>query len=74
MRIQKKFALKNNIKMERKRQYHAMSAALIKEKQYREQLKKQDLLPEDLREHLITYHDKSIENYNQKMKKLEKFK
>ena len=74
MRIQKKFALKNNIKMERKRQYHAMSATLIKEEQHKEQLKKQELLPEDLREHLITYHDKSIENINKKMKKLEKYK
>ena len=74
MKIQKKFALKNNIKMERKRQYHAMSASLIKEKQYKEQLKKQEVLPEDLREHLITFHDKSIENLNKKMKKLDKYK
>ena len=74
MKIQKKFALKNNIRMERKRQYHAMSASLIKEKQYKEQIKAQDLLPVDLRDHLITYHDKSIENLNKKMKKLEKYK
>ena len=33
-----------------------------------------DLLPEDLREHLITYHDKSIENINKKLTLVEKIK
>ena len=62
MNIRKSLAYKRNIRMELKRQYNDLSKSLIKEKQVTAQLQSYDVLPEDLRESLMTFHEKSIVN------------
>ena len=74
MRIQKQLALKNNVKTELKRQYNSLSKMLIKEKQFAEKIRSYDLIPEDLRETLIAYHEREIESTEKRLGKLEKYK
>ena len=74
MKIRKSLAYQRNIRMELKRQYNDLSKSLIKEKQIISQLDSYDVLPEDLRETLITFHEKSIVNAEKRLSKLDKFK
>ena len=74
MKIRKSLAYKRNIRMELKRQYNDLSKSLIKEKQVAAQLQSYDVLPEDLRETLITFHEKSIVNTEKRLSKLDKYK
>ena len=74
MNIRKSLAYKRNIRMELKRQYNDLSKSLIKQKQEAAQLQGYDVLPEDLRETLITFHEKSIVNTEKRLSKLDKYK
>ena len=74
MNIRKSLAYKRNIRMELKRQYNDLSKSLIKEKQATAQLQSYDVLPEDLRETLITFHEKSIVNIEKRLRKVDKYK
>ena len=74
MKIRKSLAYKRNIRMELKRQYNDLSKSLIKEKQVTAQLQSYDVLPEDLRETLITFHEKSIVGTEKRLSKLDKYK
>ena len=74
MKIRKSLAYKRNIRMELKRQYNDLSKSLIKEKQVTSQLQSYDILPEDLRETLLAFHEKSIVNTEKRLSKLDKYK
>ena len=73
MNIRKSLAYKRNIRMELKRQYNDLSKSLIKEKQVTSQLQSYDILPEDLRETLLAFHEKSIVNTEKRLSKLDKY-
>ena len=73
-KIQKSLAYKRNIKEELGRQYKSWSSSIEKDKKRMKLLESMEDLPEDLRENIRIFHEKSIVATEKRLSKLEKYK
>ena len=73
-KIQKSLAYKRNIKEELGRQYKSFSSSIEKDKKRMKLLESMEEMPEDLRENIRIFHEKSIAATEKRLRKLENYK